>query len=127
MQFCDSHWDRLRQAVADAGLSVLISEDREQATLKLMSELQEGTTIDNYDPLMGASLSILLNTVQLLGTAALLIPSGYPECPLCLLSRVHDEVCKGPPCTLPRNGDAYEHWIDRAVTDEIETWKSLKL
>jgi hypothetical protein len=126
MRFCQDHWDRLRAAITERGLSALVAEGGEKAAANLVSEINEGRTVDNYDPLMSAHMAIVSNAARMIGPAAIATPAGYPECPICLLTRLHDEECQGPPCLLPRDGTAFDGWIDRAADDEVAAWKELQ-
>ena len=52
MKFCAEHWAALQAAVDATGLSSLIAESGQRAAENLTSELEHGSTVDNFDPLM---------------------------------------------------------------------------
>ena len=128
MRMCSSHWSRLRQAIEDRGLSSLVAEDGERAAKNLVSEVQDGPGIDNFDPLMGAHNAIITNA---LGVAGLALfnkkPDGSEWCPLCFLVEVvkpdHDRNCRDDDCPGSPN---YEAWIDFAADGMVEAWKGMQ-
>ena len=117
MKFCQDHWDRLRAAIDERGLSDLVAKGGERAVINLKSELEDGPSIVNFDPLMGAHWAIVNNAMNVLGLAVMApAENGDGQCPLCLLNAWHEDVCADPACTLPKvNG--YDGWIDRAADD----------
>lgn len=138
MKFCNSHWESLRQAIQDRGLTPLISSSGEEAAEKLADELQRGENVDNFDPLMRAHNAIWANAMSFVADGggnplAMLDPEAPDkvQCPICYLndaSQRHDELCKDPHC--PGRGQPPRKWewmIDRAADDALETWKSYKL
>ena len=145
MEFCQPHWNALRQAINKRGLSTLVSEGGEQAALKVRRQVEEGVTLDTYDPLMGAHNAILANVGDIIskagGSPLYLFSSGpedpmtgygpkyegrtWPRCPLCYLGLAHEVNCKDRRCVLPKvNG--YDWMIDRAADDQVEIWKELQ-
>lgn len=129
------HWDKLRSAIDDRGLTSLISEGGEQAAKNLVSELSEGRTIDNYDPLMSAHNLIWGNASNLIaqvgGNPMAMLDSTQPDhvqCPICYLnwlSAEHDRICKEPDCKKIK-GETFDWMIDRASGDALEAWKAMK-
>jgi hypothetical protein len=141
---CQDHWDRLREAIDKRGLSSLVAESGQEAATKMEREIEEGVTIDTFEPLMSAHNSILVNTMRLIedagGSPLYLILGGdipedpvqgypgfegrtWPRCPLCYAGLAHEVSCDG--CDLPQvNG--YDWMIDRAADDALERWQSLR-
>lgn len=131
------HWETLRAAIDARGLSSLVAESGEEAATKMMYATQEGTTIDNFDPLMMAHNAIFSNSLTF--AADFLGPNGLmmlqvdiPEelqCPICFLNHLvglHDMQCVDPECQAPR-GINYDWMIERAADDALLTWEDLKL
>ena len=112
MQFCNQHWDALRAAIDTRGLSALIAESGEKAVSNLSSEMNDGPTIDNFDPLMSAHWAIINNLANV-DPHILFIN----DCPLCFANRIHAKKCVVPDCTSGTTH--FDSWIDRAADDQI--------
>lgn len=143
VRMCMDHWTRLREAITARGLSALVADSGEKAASNLASEVSDGLTVDNYDPLMSAHNAILNNSMDALGpqNALRLMTGDY--CPLCVLNDLSRESweeavkagttpgdrcpCPTPGCTVtfPAAPDSYDGWIDRAADDQVGVWKSL--
>lgn len=116
MRFCQDHWDRLRRAIEDRGLSDLIAPDGRVAMRQLADQLEragrgeEPETPVNYDPLMAAHWAIVSNVGALARGAALELmrpnEDGSPRCPLCWANSENP------------HGYNYDEWIDRAADDQ---------
>lgn len=120
MTFCDDHWNRLRAKIDEAGLSHLVSANGEIAAMKETSAWRgDEPTLDNYDPLMHAHNSIMLNTIQMIGV--------FEGCPLCTLDTIHAEQCVGEDegCQLPEE-DAFAFFLDKATEDAVEVARGLE-
>ncbi len=138
MQFCPSHWDALKKAIDNAGLSTLIAVDGKRAMQNLASEATEGLTVDNFDPLMAAHNAILANAMDLAKERYHADPLGmmfddpaHPEraCPICYLNSLHahhDEHCTQPNCDYPRGYTWDEYFITHAVEGAAEQWRELR-
>ena len=140
MKMCMNHWESLREAIKARGLYSLVADNGEKAVSNLASELEDGQTIDNYDPLMSAHNAILSNSMDALGPSALMLFTG-DYCPLCVLNErsreaweqgKRDGMKAGQPCpcgacdaVFPAEPESYDVWIDRAADDQINVWKSL--
>lgn len=111
---CQPHWDKLRAAIKSRGLYALVAESGERAIDNLVSELDHGPTIDNYDPLMSAHWAIINNLADI--DPNILFMDG---CPLCFGNKEHAKKCKVPGCT-----DDYDSWIDHAADDQVTEWKA---
>jgi hypothetical protein len=117
MKFCPAHWETLRAAIKDRGLSALVAESGQQAVSNFASEIDHGPTVDNFDPLMGAHWAIIGNLST--NNPAILFAD---DCPLCYANRAHFEGCSDPTCT---DAAYYDPWIQRAADDQVDVWKSL--
>lgn len=116
MKFCQPHWDTLRVAIDSRGLSALIAESGEQAISNTLSELNNGPTIDNFDPLMSAMWAIVRNLSDIDSSILFM-----DDCPLCFGNREHAKGCADPSCT---GGATYfDMWIERAADDQVVEWK----
>lgn len=122
MKFCQPHWDELRAALDERGLSHLIAKDGKQAVKNLAAELTEGRSVENYDPLMAAHNAILNNVMGVVGIEVM-YPNedGSDRCPLCFLTTEHKAGCKDPTCEI----DSYDDWIDRAADDQLSYWSGV--
>ncbi len=137
MKFCADHWDQLRAAIEARGLSSLVSDSGEKAISNLVSETNDGPTIDNFDPLMSAHNSIWSNAMTVIERTymqnPLMLMADDPEhpewaCPICCLNWIHadhDEHCTKEGCDYPK-GRRYEWMIDRAADDMAAEWKRLR-
>jgi hypothetical protein len=119
MQFCQDHWDRLRAKIAERGLSALVPDSGEKAVAALRDQLAGApTTVDNFDPLMGAMWAIVANLMDTFG----LVVMTDPGCPLCKANQAHEEQCAYPGhCTF----EGYDYMLDRAADDQVTTWQEL--
>jgi len=122
MKFCETHWTELRTAIADRGLDKLVARDGAQIAKRMSSELENGTSPTNFDPLMEAHNAIVSNAM---GSAGLAIMSpngdGSERCPLCFLVAVCQCPDKGTPAC------AYAKWIGYAANDSLARAKELGL
>ena len=65
MKFCMPHWDQLKAAIEERGLMGLVSKDGVVAVDKIKRDLnQEGTAVENFDPLMAANFAIWSNALR---------------------------------------------------------------
>jgi hypothetical protein len=117
VQFCLDHWNRLRAAIEQRGLGALVPDSDEKAMSNLQEELSGAPrTIDTYDPLMSAQWAIVTNLVSWFGLVAL-----GEGCPLCHANEAHAMHCTDVNCAVI---DPYDTFIERAVDDQVEVWKS---
>lgn len=138
MKFCKSHWDLLRKAIDDRGLSHLVPRGGENAIKALASQISRGKiTRQNFDPLMGAHWAIAGNVMDTLRRAGLdplylmlteeeEAPLGRSTCPLCEINLLHREGCTNPKCVLDKER-GYDWMIDRAADDALNEARRLGL
>lgn len=113
MKFCESHWDELREKIRERGLYGLVATSGEQAAAQMVSQVQDGASKANFDPLMGAHNAIVSNALYVAGLPLMMQnDDGSDRCPLCYLV----DNC---PCG---RGDAcpFRTWTTRAADDMRE-------
>jgi hypothetical protein len=119
MKICDSHWQQLKKAIDDRGLSRFVSKDGEHAAQNMIA--QQGTdTKDNYDPLMFATYAIWGNSIEAFG---LDIMRPEAPCPLCVLDK-HVKECTEEGCNMKQSGS---DWIGFAADGQIDAATELGL
>jgi hypothetical protein len=119
MKFCMDHWNALRAAIDERGLTDLVAPDGQTAVAQLADQVDQGETPANYDPLMAAHWAIV-NNISGLGRGValyLLYPNedGSDRCPLCYANEQHRMTCEDLECAF-----TYDGWIDRAADDQAE-------
>lgn len=136
MQFCQPHWDDLREAIRKVGLEAWVSESGEAVARAIADQIETGNvTIDNFDPLMDAHFAIASNVASEChrqgdpGLVMILITE--PICPLCLANLM---------CSIdrPMNTDdirlalaagkvsgEYDEWLDSAAQSELDRWRKM--
>jgi len=83
MMMCQEHWDRLRRAIDERGLSHLIARDSKRA-LEALTKEAEGTAGPNdYDPFMAANWAIMSQALKCGGLYLMEDGPDGPYCPLC--------------------------------------------
>lgn len=81
MKICQTHWDQLRQALDERGLSHLVAKSSEDAHAALVEQLQGDAKPSGYDPLMTANFAIFSAFLEDAGIAGLSV-----DCPLCVVA-----------------------------------------
>lgn len=137
MKFCADHWSQLQAAIKSRGLDALVAESGEQAARNLQSEAAEGTTIDNFDPLMGAHNAIVTRAMNEIGKKYTQNPmmvfadeAEHPEwaCPICALNWCHDEhnrLCKQENCDWPKEFDWAAEMCNGSADLMLKQWQDL--
>lgn len=107
MKFCQTHWDRLRKEVTDAGMFHLVSKSGVQAVVRMTKELKGNATVP--DPLLEAHNMIVSRGIECLGLGLMAKPEDGSEhyCPLC-------EVDKHVP-NHPNGMVCSEYWITSLI------------
>src|SRR6266496_1701736 len=103
MQFCQAHWDKMRESVKSHGMESLVSDSGIEVLEKIKQQFQGVDSISTYDPLMDMHWAILGNLPPYL--------SFKEGCPLCNANKDHAESCTGPPCKITD----FEWMIDRSA------------
>lgn len=101
MQMCQAHWDALRKAIDDRGLTPLVAKSGEAAMESIKREIEGESDKSDFDPLMGAHWAISGQYLKDVGLAGM---SG-DKCPLC-------EVEKS-------GAGRAQNWIDGASEDQL--------
>lgn len=82
MQACKEHWEQLKKAIEEKGLSNLVSKDGKQVVERIKKELNNEHTI--ADPLLNAWMAIVNNALGAGGVYLLQKDEeGNHYCPLC--------------------------------------------
>ena len=90
MKFCQSHWDRLKDAIEARGMGGLIAKSAEAVTHRIQQEVAGTATAKTFDPLMAAHWGICTNALRAGGLYLLTMDeTGKERCPLCEL---HENV-----------------------------------
>lgn len=104
MKFCTNHWEALRKAIEDRGLSHLVAKDGETAASNMKAELEGQKSPQNYDPLMDAHWMITNRALKMGGLYLMTVDAdGNHYCPL---------------CEVGKHGGNPQEWID-GCTDSI--------
>jgi hypothetical protein len=138
VRFCPDHWTALRHAVALQNLDALIAETGESAAANLISEMAKGSTIDNFDPLMGAHNAIVAQAMTIIKERYTQNPlmvmaddTEHPEwaCPICALNWCHEEharLCTQVDCNWPPTFDWTDEMVDGAADLMLDRWKAMR-
>lgn len=121
---CQPHWDGLRAAIDERGLGHLVARSGDAAVAGLISELETGTRLENFDPLMGAHNAIVNRCLETLGYEVLM----NDGCPICFAKEHHRETiadCPGPP-QCPASDEWFEGWIPGVADHMLEVYEELK-
>ena len=105
MKFCQKHWDMLRKAIEDRGLTHLIAKSGEQAAENMVSELRGEE--HPYDPLMAAHWMI---SSAALDQGGLYMMTG-DHCPVCEAIK---HTAEHP---LADGNPAGEEWVEKFWID----------
>ena len=122
MRWCQQHWDGLRAEVKRQGLDALVPDSGEKAAEILTRQIDGETSVDAFDPLMGAMWAINSFIAAQMGDGGFLAVLTYDGCPICKADEVHQARCavNGPGCT-----DSYARFFPNAVEDQRKAWESL--
>lgn len=140
MKFCQSHWEKLRAAIDQRGLTAFVAKDGTVAVAQMAKQVEENRSgKDTFDPLMSAHWSVSGNVFDMLGRAgmnplylmcgdeeevvdATLYPAykgrRWSRCPLCYINLAHELSCTDQACKLDREA-GYDWMIDRAADDAL--------
>ncbi len=112
MQFCQAHWDALRQAIDARGLSRLIAKDSHAAAQEAKEQL-EGTTDPTQapDPLMAAHWMIVNQALRIGGLGLM----SDEFCAVCNTEEGHCPLCE---VEYSAGSGSAKKWID-GCTEEV--------
>lgn len=90
MKFCKPHWEQLRNAINDRGLTDLVPKTGEEAIERVKKQQANGGKItpETYDPLITAHNMIVANALKAGGIYML----EGDFCPLCELDKNAEEM-----------------------------------
>ena len=137
MKFCSGHWSALRNEIDRIGLTALVPEGGEAAARAMMSEMRDGATVDNFDPLMkahnliwGRAITEIKERYQQNPLMLMADDVEHPEwaCPICALNwchAEHDRLCVQEGCTYPKDYDWTEEMTGAAKV-VLDEWKELR-
>jgi hypothetical protein len=112
MKICQTHWDQLKEAINQKGMSHLISKSGEELADRLKKEINKELT--TYDPLMAANLAIAAASIKDAGIGIMgLDENENPYCPLCEVDKHLEEGAKD--------------WIEGSTDDCLEYCKNNNL
>lgn len=113
MQLCKEHWERLKKAIADKGMSHLVAKSSEELASRLNKEIKNEHTV--HDPLMAANMGIFGNALQQGGLYLMgRDEDGNQYCPLCEVKKHVSE-------------DMDEKWIQASTDEQLEKCKAAGL
>jgi hypothetical protein len=119
MNTCQDHWDRLREKIAERGLTRLVAPDGQTAVAQMKDQFrkaqdgQDELTPANFDPLMSAHWAIASNVMSMLGQSALYLLGTGAEDPIDFEQFTNGAATRnrmalvGLPLTWPRCGLCY--------------------
>jgi hypothetical protein len=100
--------------------------------------MAEGSTIDNFDPLMGAHNAIVAQAMNLIKERYTQNPlmvmaddTEHPEwaCPICALNWCHEEharLCTQADCGWPPTFDWTDEMVNGAADLMLDQWKAMR-
>lgn len=113
VKFCLPHWERLRAAINERGLTSLIARGGAAAAERTTDEFKGTATDATYDPLMACHWMITNRALEGLGLYVLTTKEdGSEYCPICEVLRRHPDPCPNG-CT----GDDVERYFINGPAD----------
>ncbi|HET7713867.1 MAG TPA: hypothetical protein VFK94_06530 [Patescibacteria group bacterium] len=113
MNWCQPHWDQLRQAIYDRGMAHMVPQGGENAAKQMTEEIKGKDDSTGFDPLMRAWGMINGRYMEIMGFTL--------ECPPCLLVQ-HETACTNKECSAK-----VDEWIDGCTNSILQYAKSLGL
>lgn len=109
MRMCQQHWNALRAAIEERGLSSFVSKDGQTAIDRTVDDLHGAPTKQTFDPLLGANFAIWSNALD---QGGLYLMQG-DCCPICE--------------SVKRGGPTAEWWISNAANEQVNKARDLGL
>jgi len=128
MQFCQPHWDKLRKAIEDRGMSHLIAKDGQTALENTVADLdaaKQGVDPpkETFDPLMSSFWAINSRALECGGLYLMTQKEdGTDWCPLCELD-AHSPADQIPP-PYEKHSDS---WINGCADSQLAHARKLGL
>jgi hypothetical protein len=96
LQICDSHCDKIREALVAAGLGPFWADTAEEV-LRRNESLARGDELskDNFDPMILAAIMIASSAAQASSIVPMRSAFGVLACPICAFVAEHNRIC---PC-----------------------------
>lgn len=146
MKFCESHWQKLRNAIEARGLTPFIAKDGTVAAAQMAKQVEEQRSGKHtFDPLMQAHWAVAGNVMDYIGATGnnplYLMTSGpedpvvghagyegrtWSRCPLCYINLAHEISCTDPKCQLDKQA-GYDWMVDRAAEDSLASAREFGL
>lgn len=98
MNWCQPHWEQLRNSIEAKGLTKFVSKDGADAIERISAE----PTKDNFDPLLGSWAAINAYMLESPG-----LNGRVFDCPCCIL-------------VADKQPEMVERWIDGATSDALD-------
>jgi hypothetical protein len=84
MKMCQTHWDAMRKAVDDRGMSDRIAPNGEEACKRIVEEVEGTAGPVTFDPLSSMNYAIWAEVLRVGGLYLMgAKPDGQEYCPLC--------------------------------------------
>lgn len=116
MNLCQQHWNGLRQAIDDRGLSHLVSRDGEELVRRITQPEPETAEAAGFDPLMGAYMAILTNALEHGGSYLLANNEASTDGHYCA-------ICEAE----KHGGRPASWWYEHAADEQLERARELGL
>ncbi len=124
IQICEEHRQYAITSLEQRGLASLISDNQNENESRLRGMMEDGPSLDNFEPLVYIQLLIFEGSIQLAGGLfAFLEAHGCEVCPICFLNDVHDNYAPGNCDTFSDSDHTFDRWITLAADAALETWK----
>jgi hypothetical protein len=121
LSLCENHWQRLKQAIDDRGLSHLVAKNGQEAARRTAASTVENVpSVANFDPLMSSYLMIIHHSIEASGLEVLQVPEDESRCAICFLKEEHKKTCQNPNC-----GQDFDKWIDYAADGAKQDYERL--
>lgn len=122
MQWCVEHWTQLRLKVEASPIASLIASSGERMAENTARDIESGeTTLDTFDPLMGAYWAMIAFISESMGPGGAIAVLVLEGCPICKVDDVHQKLCKDDPCTY----GSITKFFDNAVADQVAIYQEL--
>lgn len=123
IEFCRLHFEKLTDAIVRRGMVAWLPDSDESSKAHFVSRQNDGLTLDNFDPMVGAQWAIMNVVRQRLWWRLARIPDHELVCPLCLAEFTHAQTCEIPDCPVL----AFDNWIELAADAQLETLRTLSI
>lgn len=120
MKCCDKHWQMIRTALDERGLTPFVAKSGEEAAARMQRAADEGETKDTFEPLIGINIMLMDNALRFWGITAV----QGDGCPVCMAM----ESAKNCTCGKSHDPESIEkHWTIGPADCALERAKQLGL